>query len=144
MCDIRIEHITEFDPSLCKPIEQLLHQLSSRKPNFTQKELHTIIECASTRLMVMYTDQQLVGMLSLAHYDTPTGRKVWIEDVVVDSSMRGKGLGRLLINEAIAYARTLAPCSLLLTSRPSRIAANELYRSAGFEQRQTNVYKMDF
>lgn len=144
MCDIRIEHITEFDPSLCKPIEQLLYQLSSRKPNFTQKELRTIIECASTRLMVMYTDQQLVGMLSLAQYDTPTGRKVWIEDVVVDSSMRGKGLGRLLINEAIAYARTLAPCSLLLTSRPSRIAANELYRSARFEQRQTNVYKMDF
>lgn len=37
---------------------------------------------------------------------------------------------------------TLTPVDLHLTSMPSRVEANELYQSLGFEQRETNVYKM--
>ena len=32
----------------------------------------------------------------------------------------------------------------MLTSRPSRVVANQLYQSLGFEKRETNVYKMKF
>ena len=81
-------------------------------------------------------------MLTVGNYFSPTGRKAWIEDVVVDSSMRGKGYGAMLVNHAIDYVRTLTPCTLMLTSNPSRIAANELYRTRGFEPKHTNVYKM--
>ena len=80
-------------------------------------------------------------MCTLATYLAPTGRKAWIEDVVVDSQMRGQKLGRQLIDRVVDEARRLAPCSLMLTSRPARVAANALYKSAGFEQRETNVYK---
>ena len=81
---------------------------------------------------------------TLCIYHCPTARKVWVEDVVVDSAYRGQGLGKELVAFAIDYVeKNLAPCSLMLTSRPSRIAANELYRKSGFEQRQTNVYKID-
>ena len=81
-------------------------------------------------------------MLTLGTYLSPTGRKAWIEDVVVDSAYRGKGYGKMLVEHAIEYARTLSPCTLMLTSNPARIAANELYRASGFEQKITNVYKM--
>ena len=81
-------------------------------------------------------------MITLAFYTTPTGRKAWAEDLVVDSSWRGHSFGKLLINHVIQFAEDNGPCLLMLTSRPSRIAANALYRSIGFEAKETNVYKM--
>jgi ribosomal protein S18 acetylase RimI-like enzyme len=41
----------------------------------------------------------------------------------------------------IARARELGCKTVELTSRPSREAANHLYQSAGFERRDTNVYR---
>jgi ribosomal protein S18 acetylase RimI-like enzyme len=68
---------------------------------------------------------------------------MWIEDVVVDEAMRGRSIGRLLVNSAIEYAKTLGGGTLMLTSRPSREAANALYRSCGFVFKETNNYKME-
>lgn len=82
-------------------------------------------------------------MTTLAVYRTPSGTKAWIEDVVVDGSMRGKSLGRALLDHAMGYARRMSPATLMLTSRPSRAAANALYLAAGFESKQTNVYKIE-
>ena len=33
----------------------------------------------------------VVGVLALTWYDVPSGRKAWIEDVVVDAAARGLG-----------------------------------------------------
>ena len=142
MQEITIRHITEFDSSLTEPIQRLLDQLTSQPVPFTGDYLRAICQSKNSHLMVMYADTEPVGMATVGHYLAPAGGKAWIEDVVIDSSMRGRGLGRELISQAIAYARTLPNCTLMLTSRPSRTEANALYRSAGFEQRQTNVYKM--
>lgn len=81
-------------------------------------------------------------MTTLAIYRIPTGCRAWIEDVVVDSEFRGMQLGRLLIEKTIEVARRLSPCTLMLTSRPSRVAANKLYQSIGFQYKETNAYKM--
>ena len=143
MPKIDIKTITEFDPSLTAHIDRLLGQLSSRPIRFTNDDLRAIIDSSSSQLMVMYADSEPVGMVTLGSYLAPTGRKVWIEDVVIDSSMRGQGLGRKLIDHAINQTQLLAPAALMLTSRPSRIEANKLYHSAGFKQRQTNVYKLE-
>ena len=77
-------------------------------------------------------------------YLTPTGIKHWIEDVVVDDQFRGRSLGRKLIEHAIKELSTAGKSSLMLTSNPTRVAANQLYQSVGFEQKETNVYKMTF
>ena len=86
---------------------------------------------------------RIVGCASLCVFDSPTGRKGHIEDVVVSSACRGQHLGRKLLEYILDYARTdLAPIDIHLTSRPARVAANTLYRSLGFEQRDTNVYRL--
>ena len=86
---------------------------------------------------------RIVGCASLCVFDSPTGRKGHIEDVVVSSACRGQHLGRKLLEHMLDYARTnLAPIDIHLTSRPSRVAANTLYRSLGFEPRDTNVYRL--
>ena len=64
----------------------------------------------------------------------PTGRRAWIEDVVVDSAQRGKGVGEALTREALRVAQAAGATTVDLTSRPSREAANRLYQRIGFRE----------
>lgn len=123
-------------------IQHLLEQLSSRPPVFTKENLCSIVNSQNSRLFLATCDGTVCGMLTLATYLSPTGRKFWVEDVVVDRSMRGRSIGRRLLNHAVECASRQGG-TLMLTSRPSRVAANALYRSAGFKQKETNVYKME-
>lgn len=140
--EYNIQLIEEYDSSLIEPINSMLQQLTSRQILFSQHELQQIIDNDSSRLFILSVENKVAGMLTLGIYTTPTGRKLWIEDVVIDSQYRGFGLGHALVQHAIKYARQFSPCSIALTSNPLRIEANKLYRSEGFEQRCTNVYKM--
>ena len=69
--------------------------------------------------------------------------KARIEDVVVDERARGDGVGEALTREAMTLAREAGAKHLELTSHPSRAAANRLYRRLGFEQRDTNVFRLE-
>ena len=140
---IKIIQIEHCDEQLIKAFERLAPQLSENAPIPTAERLQRIISSPTSHLLAATTDDgTIAGVLTLVFFDIPTYCKAWIEDVVVDSAHRGKGYGKLLVDHAIEYARTLSPCTLMLTSNPSRIAANELYRNSGFEPKITNVYKM--
>ena len=140
-----IEAISQFDAALVAPINDMLAQLTSREASFGEQELRAIIENPASQLFILRADEKAIGMLTLGRYASPTGVKVWVEDVVVMNEYRGAGLGRRLVNHAIEYCKAnYAPCTLMLTSNPARVAANELYRTSGFEPKQTNVYKMKF
>lgn len=82
------------------------------------------------------------GMITLCTTFSPTGRKAWVEDVVIDNAYRGKGLSHQLLAWARQKAIALNQSKLMLTSRPSRTVANHLYRKEGFERRETNVYQI--
>ena len=73
-------------------------------------------------------------------YPLPTGLQAWIDDVVVDSGVRGRGVGEALNHAALEEARTGAPRRSI--RRRGRIeAANRLYQRLGFVARETNVYR---
>ena len=97
-----------------------------------------------TRIFVAEDDaKRIVGCATLCVFESPTGRKASIEDVVVLSAYRGQGIGRTLMQRIIDFAGSkLAPIDLRLTSKPSRVEANALYQALGFKQRETNVYHM--
>ena len=138
-----IDAVKQYNAELILPIADMLAQLTGREERFGEEELRAIIENPASQLFIMRDDEQVIGMLTLGRYTSPTGTKAWVEDVVVHKEYRGKDLGRKLINHAIDYCRQhYAPCTLMLTSNPMRVAANALYRSSGFEPKHTNVYKM--
>ena len=83
------------------------------------------------------------AVLTLVLFRIPTGLRAWIEDVVVDASARGAGVGEALNRFALDQARSAGATTVDLTSRPSREAANRLYRRLGFVQRETNVYRYE-
>lgn len=141
-CDIKIFEATTAENVYVDAINRLLVQLSSSPVLFTHEKLVDIVASSSSHLFFAEHAGEIVGMLTIGEYLAPTGRKVWIEDVVVDEAMRGRSLGRMLVEHAITYSKTTGGGTLMLTSRPSRIAANKLYRSCGFEPKETNMYRM--
>ena len=106
--------------------------------------LQNAVSSPNTHFFAMMEDDgRIVGCASLCVFCSPTGRKASVEDVVVLSSCRGKGYGKMLMEHVIDYAKKeLAPIELHLTSNPKRVSANALYKAVGYEQRETNVYSM--
>ena len=98
-----------------------------------------------TRIFVAEDDaKRIVGCATLCVYESPTGRKASIEDVVVLPAYRGQGIARTLLQRIVDFAGSrLSPINLRLTSNPSRVEANALYEALGFVQRETNVYMMN-
>jgi len=95
------------------------------------------------RLYALVEDGRIIGSATLVISASPTGNKAYVEDVVVKEEYRGRGFGRQLVEHLIAEAREFAPVTIQLTSRPARVAANGLYRSLGFQRRETNAYKLE-
>ena len=143
--EFHIFEATEATEEYAAAIEKLLPQLSSSHHTFTLARLQQLINCKGTHLFLLQAEESIAGMLTLCRTYSPTGCKIWVEDVVVDSSQRGRSFGRKLVEHATEYVRNNHPeATLMLTSRPSRVAANALYRSAGFSPKETNVYSMKF
>jgi ribosomal protein S18 acetylase RimI-like enzyme len=135
---VRAETVTD---ELVAAFARLIPQLSSSSPPPTADELAEIVAATDTVLFVARLGGRVVGSLTLAFYRIPTGLKAWIEDVVVDEEARGNGIGEALSRAATDEARQRGAKNVNLTSRPSREAANRLYRGIGFEQYETNLYR---
>lgn len=136
-----IRQITSIDQKTYQAIIDLLPQLDDSVALPSEDYLKNMLASGNSHLFAaVLEDDNIVGMLTLVEYDVPTGKKLWIEDVVVDISQRGKGFGKQLLLHAIQFAQTRDAKTIMLTSRPQRIAANKLYQRLGFVQRETNVY----
>jgi ribosomal protein S18 acetylase RimI-like enzyme len=140
---VPVEIATQATEELLAACHRLIPQLSSSAKPMTNSELAEIVKSDSTSMFVARVDNQIVGLLTLAVFRIPTAVRAWIEDVVVDSSARGHGVGEALNMAAIAEAKRRGAKTVDLTSRPSREAANRLYQRIGFVARDTNVYRFD-
>ena len=136
-----VERASEVTPELISAFEVLIPQLSSSNPPPSASELQEIVSSEASVLFIARVEGKIAGSLTLATFRIPTGLRAWIEDVVVDSSARGHGVGEALNLAAIEEARARGAVTVDLTSRPSREAANRLYQRLGFVQRETNVYR---
>jgi len=138
---IAVEAAALVDDDLCAAVDRLVPQLSRSSPPPSRAVLERIVTDDATTLFVARNDVGIVGMLTLATFQIPTGVRAWIEDVVVDTDARGSGVAAALVQAALERSAELGARTLDLTSRPDRAAANRLYVRMGFETRQTNVYR---
>lgn len=140
MKEPRLRELTTYDPTYHRAIQQLMDQLTPSPIILSEELLRKVISDPSSHLYLLEYEAQVVGMLTLGIYHSPTGTKAWIEDVVVDHSARGHGFGKRLVEEAIEQARQAGVKQLMLTSNPLRVAANRLYQTMGFKSKETNCY----
>jgi ribosomal protein S18 acetylase RimI-like enzyme len=141
---IHTTEVVEVDDELVAAFVRLTPQLSSSSPAPGADELAAIVASPATVMFIARDVEtgEIVGSLTLALFRIPTGIRAWIEDVVVDQAARGQGVGEALNQAALSRARAEGAKTVDLTSRPSREAANRLYKRIGFEQRDTNVYRL--
>lgn len=138
---MEIFEATYLTDELIEAFQFLTPQLSASNPAPGRAELQEIVDSPAVVLLMAREEGKLVGSLSLVLFRIPTGVRAWIEDVVVDQSMRGKGIGEALTRKALEVAKERGVKTVDLTSRPSREAANRLYQRVGFQLRQTNLYR---
>jgi ribosomal protein S18 acetylase RimI-like enzyme len=137
-----IEIVAEVTDELVAAFAHLIPQLSRSSPPPGEDELVDIVMSPATDLFLATDDDgTILGTATLVTFRIPTGRRAWIEDVVVDDAARGLGVGGALTQAMVDRAEELGCTTVDLTSRPTREAANRLYQREGFQVRDTNVYR---
>ena len=121
-----------------EPLARLLGQLSS-SATFDHERIQAVLDHQATELIVARLDGRIVGMATLVTVPLPTGLRGYVEDVVVDQTLRGRDIARQLLETMTAMAEAPGMRTIDLTSRPSRESALRLYESVGFKRRETNV-----
>lgn len=121
-------------------IARLLGQLS-KTATFDATRLAAIMSHEATELFVVREGARIVAAATLVTFPLPSGLRGHVDDVVVDESMRGRGIARSLLVHITDLATTRGLRTLDLTSRPSRESALRLYESVGFARRDTNVLR---
>ena len=139
---VHVEIANEVTEELVEGLNHLLPQLSKSAAPLETRDVEELVASPATVVFIARDEGRIVGSLTLVVFPIPTGRRAWIEDVVVDGSARGAGVGEALTNAAIEESRRRRVRSIDLTTRPSREAANRLYTRLGFEIRDTNVYRL--
>ena len=143
MSQVSVVRVASADDEVLNACHRLIPQLSSSSRPIALSELREIVSSDASVLFVARVDDKIVGLLTLVLFRIPTAVRAWIEDVVVDESARGKGVGEALSRAALEEARRRGAKTVDLTSRPSRDAANRLYQRIGFVTRETNVYRYE-
>jgi len=140
---MRIDIVRDADQELFDAFQRLVPQLTKNNPAPALDDLSALVRDASSTLIIARADNgDIIGALTLIVFRVPTGIRSIIEDVIVDLSARGLGVGAALMQSAVDLAREKGAANIALTSNPARMAANRLYQQLGFTKRETNSYQL--
>jgi ribosomal protein S18 acetylase RimI-like enzyme len=143
---MHIASVTSTSDELWRALLRLVPQLTSNNPPPSREHLAALVNSEFSTLLIARhpnADSPIVGAACLTVYRVPTGIRAIVEDVIVDETMRGKGVGERLVHRCLEIARERGATAVALTSNPKREAANQLYVKMGFTRRETNSYSYD-
>lgn len=126
------------DEGIRAQIDRLYKQLH---PNKDHVEWNSIFSGRNNAILVCcFSGDTIAGMASMGFYTVVSGRKGWIEDVVVDTQHRGQGIGRILIEKLLHVAEEENLTEVLLFTESHRTPAIRLYESLDFKKKDSMVY----
>jgi len=138
-----IERVDLLTDEIFLAVKQLVSLLGAHKPIPTRDDLSLLINSGTSNLLISRLEEDtspIVGMLTISLYRVPTGGRSIVEDLVVDTNFRNKGIAKALLLYAIQIARNSGANGVALTSNFQRVEANQLYLRMGFKKRETNAY----
>jgi GNAT superfamily N-acetyltransferase len=142
---MRIEAVTEVTPQIHAALARLLRQLNARLPVPSAERLQRIIDDPAVTLLVAKDGDEIIGTSTVIVYSTPFWIKARLDEVVVDESARGQGVGEALVHACLDIGRERgAEVAELQSGRgPERAAAHRLYERIGFKLRETDVFRIE-
>jgi N-acetylglutamate synthase-like GNAT family acetyltransferase len=131
--------IREAETSDADAVARLLGQLGyDATPADIASRLARILTRSDHRFVIAEAEGLVVGWIHASvseHIDAAAC--VLIEGLVVDRDYRGRGIGRVLLDAAEAWARALG-CSLVrLSSTDARTEAHQFYQHLGYTKVKT-------
>jgi GNAT superfamily N-acetyltransferase len=140
---VRIEAVREASSEVEQALARLLPQLNPTLPAPTMERLQALMADPAVTLLVARDGDAIVGTATVILYTTPFWIKARLDEVVVDQSARGKGVGEAIVHACLDVARERGAQVVELQSGrgPARDVANRLYRRMGFQLRDSNLYR---
>ena len=141
----KVSELKKSDESALRDINNLLKQLVHDPATYVAVSMRALDEIIGNKNIILVTakdGQRVVGIGLLLVVTKFRGRYGYIEDMMVDREYRGHGIGRAIAEFLIGVARKQQIKTLELSTRPSRVPANNLYQKLGFERKETNVYRL--
>ena len=121
-------------------VSELYKQLNS---TIEQRPLQQILNNENKVIIAVCRERDtIIGIALLATYIVISGHRGMVEDVVVDVSHRGKGIGRKLMEKLLEEAKTRNLNEILLFTGHHRLPAIQLYKSLGFTMRESGLYNL--
>ena len=112
------------------------HGLDTTFEPYVAKPLADFVLGGSGRLWIAEEGDRMVGSIALVDADPGIGQLRWF---LVVPEARGTGLGRRLLDEALAYARQRGLTHIYLWSFATLTDALRLYERAGFRTTETKT-----
>src|SRR6266852_6361755 len=141
---MRIEVVKKATPELHAALARLLPQLNPTLELPDTQRLERLLADPDVTLLVARGGETIVGTTTVIVYTTPFWIKARLDEVVVDASARGKGVGEALVKAALDIGRERgAQVAELQSGRgPNRDAAHRLYERLGFQLRSSDVMRI--
>ncbi len=121
-------------------LEHLLNQLFTIEQDFTpdsnkqRRGLELLLEASNAYVVVAMHEETIVGMATLQTLISTAegGACGLIEDVVVDESQRGRGIGKALMNHLVSWADQKGLTRIQLLADRDNTGALDFYRKQGW------------
>lgn len=140
---VDVEVVREPTDELISAFGRLLPQLSRSASPLDRGAVERMLRHDANTVFMARVHRRIVGTLTLVMVPIPSGLRARIEDVVVETSARGLGVGTALTLAAMEVAEAANARTLDLTSRPERDSAGRLYERLGFVERDSRVYRLE-
>ena len=143
---VAVEFLTRASAQDIDAIQKLLAQLSDNFQNLTlSREFIDEIIHSSYHEILLARDTSsgtIIGCATLSiTFGAGAGRRVWLDDFIIDSNHQGKGIGGLLWKEAIEWAKRHDANTIQFTSSDKHKQAHSFYLKRGAIIRDTNFFK---
>ena len=142
-----IKRLDKYSPEIAKAVRKLLIELSRSgkdKGEIPKGWFEDIINSPWHDLLVAEEDGKLLGMAAMSIMMGPGIRKnAYLEDFVVSSESRGKGVGGMLWDEMLKWAREKGAKRLEFTCGEGREAAHVFYHKHGAEIYGTDFFRLE-
>lgn len=132
---------------LCGLLSLLFGQEADFEPDALRQArgLRLIIEQPDVGRIYCATDGDgIVGMVSILFTVSTAegGRAAWLEDMVIQPSCRGQGIGDRLLRKAISEARAAGCTRITLLTDASNNSAMRFYGRAGFVRSEMVPFRL--
>ena len=142
-----IKRLDTYTPETANRVRELLIQLSRSgkdKGEIPREWFEDIINSPWHDLLIAEEDGKIIGFACLSVTMGPGIRKnAYLEDFVVDSTIRGKGIGSALWQEMLNWAAEKGCKKLEFTCGNGRESAQEFYKNHGATIYETNFFRKD-